>query len=131
MNREGRDRIEKIGKTIVHSAITVHKALGPGLLESAYQSCLGFELESSGFEVDYEVKIPVRYRGLSIDNGYRADMLVARGVIVENKVVEHLLPIHAAQILTYLELGGYRLGYLLNWHVTLMKHGIHRYVLRL
>lgn len=116
---------------IVHSAITVHKALGPGLLESAYQACLGFELESSGFEVEYEVKIPVTYRGLSIDNGYRVDMLVGRGVIVENKVVEHLLPVHTAQILTYLELGGYRLGYLLNWHVTLMKHGIHRFVLRL
>ena len=112
MHRQPRDRIERIGRTIVHSAIKVHRALGPGLLESVYQSCLGYELESRGLEVEYEVKIPVRYRGLSIDNGYRADMLVSHEVVVENKAVERLVPVHTAQILTYLELGGYKLGVL-------------------
>lgn len=124
-----RDRIERIGRIIVHSAIKVHRALGPGLLESAYQTCLGYELGSKGLVVECEVKIPVRYRGVSIDNGYRVDMLVGGSVVIENKTVERLMPVHAAQILTYLDLGGYKLGFLLNWHVPLMKRGIHRFVL--
>lgn len=126
-----RGRLEAIGRTIVHFAIRVHRALGPGLLESAYQACLGYELESAGLEVECQVRLPLRYRGLTIDNGYRLDMRVEGEVIIENKTVERLLPVHTAQILTYLELSGCRLGFLLNWQVALMKHGIKRFVLHL
>lgn len=131
MNIKERDRIEQIGSAVVDSAIRVHRALGPGLLESAYQACLVFELESRGLDVECEVRVPLRYRDLLINNSYRMDMLVHRSVAVENKVVERLLPVHRAQLLTYLELSGIKLGYLLNWNVTLMKHGIRRFVFRL
>jgi GxxExxY protein len=123
-----RFRIERIGSIVVDSAIRVHRALGPGLLESAYQACLSMELRSSGLWVDTEVEIPIEYRGLRVKVGYRIDMLVDHSVVIENKVVEHLLPIHTAQLLTYLELSGRQLGYLLHWNVTLMKSGIHRFV---
>lgn len=122
-------RIEVIGKAVVTSAISVHRVLGPGLLESAYQTCLTIELRSAGFAVETEVRIPIEYRGRSLDVGYRLDMLVDQAVIVENKAVERLLPIHTAQLLTYLELSGHRLGFLLNWNVKLMKEGIHRFVM--
>jgi GxxExxY protein len=128
MNAAYRDWIESVGSEVVDSAIRVHRALGPGLLESAYQACLGHELESVGLVVEYEVKLPVMYRGIRIDNGYRADMRVERAVIVENKAVERLTSVHTAQILTYLELSGCKLGFLLNWHVKLMKYGINRFV---
>jgi len=131
MNNNERDRIEQIGSSVVDSAIRVHRALGPGLLESAYQACLVFELESRGLDVECEVRVPLRYRDLLINNSYRMDMLVHRSVAVENKVVERLLPVHRAQLLTYLEFSGIKLGYLLNWNVTLMKHGIRRFVFRL
>jgi len=131
MKDKERDRIEEIGRIIVDSAIKVHRSLGPGLLESAYQSCMAYELESRGLGVESEVKVPLSYRGLSIDNGYRIDLLVANLVVIENKAVERLLPVHTAQILTYLELSGKRLGFLLNWHVSLMKYGIRRFVFKL
>jgi GxxExxY protein len=128
MRSEERDRTEAIGKTIVHSAIRVHRALGPGLLESAYQACLAMELRNTGLWVETEVNLPIEYKGVEVDVGYRLDMLIGNSVVVENKAVESLLSVHTAQILTYLELGGHRLGYLLNWNVTLMKSGIHRFV---
>ena len=131
MNDLDRARIEELGKEIVHSAVQVHRALGPGLLESVYQTCLGYELEQSGLVVESEVKIPLRYKELSIDAGYRVDMLVERAIVIENKAVERLQRVHTAQILTYLELSGCRLGFLLNWHVPRMKHGIRRFVMRL
>jgi GxxExxY protein len=120
--------IEEVARIIVDSSITVHRALGPGLLESAYQTCLAYELRTAGLEVECELSLPVRYGEILIDAGYRIDMLVASSVVVENKVVERTLPIHAAQLLTYLKLSGHRLGFLLNWNVKLMKHGIKRYV---
>ena len=120
--------IEKIGKNIVHSAIKVHKALGPGLLESVYQKCLAYELEKAGLTVTCEVPIPVRYEEVSIDLGFRIDMMVQNAVVIENKTVEKLLPIHQAQLLTYLKLTNLELGFLLNWNVTLMKDGIKRMV---
>lgn len=126
-----REKIEEVGRVIVDSAIRVHRSLGPGLLESAYQSCMAYELKSRGFNIESEVRVPLRYRDLSIDNGYRIDLLVAGLVVIENKAVERLLPVHTAQILTYLELSGKKLGYLLNWHVPLMKHGIRRFVFKL
>ena len=128
MNRSNRDRIESVGKTVVYSAVRVHRQLGPGLLESAYQACLALELRESGLQVYTEVKLPIEYMGRRVEDGYRIDMLVDNLVIVENKTVERVLPIHKAQLLTYLELSGTWLGFLLNWHSRLMKHGIHRFV---
>jgi GxxExxY protein len=123
--------IEAVGKEIVNAAVKVHRALGPGLLESAYQQCLTYELRKRGLHVDCEVLLPVVYDGQEIDAGYRIDMLVEEMVIVENKVVSILLPIHEAQMLTYLKLQDCRLGFLLNWNVTLMKQGIKRMVNKL
>ena len=120
--------IEEIAKTIVDSAIKVHRALGPGLLESAYQQCLAYELSKRGLQVKCEVALPIVYDGQQIDAGYRIDMLVQDCVIVENKAVDQVLPIHQAQLLTYLKLRDYRLGFLLNWNVRLMKDGIKRMV---
>jgi GxxExxY protein len=123
--------IEAVGRQIVDASIKVHRALGPGLLESAYQHCLAYELSKRGLRVECEVQLPVVYDGVQIDAGYRLDMLVEGSVIVENKAVERLLPVHEAQLLTYLKLHDRRLGYLLNWNVPLMKQGIKRMVNRL
>jgi GxxExxY protein len=120
--------IEVVAKEIVDSAIKVHKELGPGLLESAYQMCLAYELTKRGLRVTCEVTLPICYDGQDIDSGYRIDMLVENCVIIENKVVEMISPVHEAQILTYLRLKGCWLGFLLNWNVTKMKYGIKRYV---
>lgn len=122
--------VEEVGAAIVDAAIRVHRALGPGLLESAYQACLAHELRQRGLKVECEVTQPILYDGCQIDAGYRLDMLVEDCVIVENKAVEQLLPIHQAQLLTYLRLRGCSLGYLLNWHVPVMKDGIKRMIHR-
>lgn len=120
--------IELIAKEIIDSAVKVHRALGPGLLESAYQQCLKYEMEKRGFRVECEVPQPVIYDGQRLDAGYRIDMLVEGLVIIENKAVQQLLPVHEAQLLTYLKLRGCRVGFLLNWYVPLMKQGIKRMV---
>jgi GxxExxY protein len=120
--------IERVGKETVDSAIRVHKALGPGLLESAYQQCMAHELGKRGVRVQCEKALPVLYDGFAIDVGFRVDMLVEGSVIVENKAVDRLLPIHQAQLITYLKLSGCKIGYLLNWNVGLMKNGIRRVV---
>lgn len=123
--------IEEIGSAIVDSAIKVHRALGPGLLESADQECLAYELRRRGLTVSCEVLLPVTYEEIEIDTGYRIDMLVENCVIIENKTVECILPVHQAQVLTYLKMKDCRLGYLLNWLVPTMKDGIRRYVNKL
>ncbi len=123
--------IEAIGHDIVDCAVKVHQALGPGLLESAYQYCLAYELKKRGHRVFTEVTLPIIYEGEHIDAGYRIDMLVDDLIIVENKAVESLLPIHDAQLITYLKLKNLHLGFLLNWNVKLMKHGIKRVVYNL
>jgi len=128
MKDKERNRIEEIGKAIVHSAIRVHRSLGPGLRESTYQACLATDLRRARLRVDTEVDLPIDYRGHRVEVGYRIDMLVEGSVVIENKAVERLLPVHTAQVLTYLELSDHWLGYLLNWNVTLMKLGIHRFV---
>jgi len=120
--------IEEIATHIVHCAIKDHKALGPGLLESVYQQCLAYDLGKTCLTVACEVPIPVTYDKVKIDLGFRVDMMVEKAVIIENKTVEKLLPIHEAQLLTYLKLTDLRLGFLLNWNVTLMKNGIKRMV---
>jgi GxxExxY protein len=120
--------IKEIGGQIIDASIKVHRALGPGLLESAYQECMAFELAQRGLRVETEVVQPIKYEGLSIDAGYRLDMVIEDSIIIENKSVEKLLPIHQAQLLTYLRLRDFRLGYLINWNVQLIKDGIHRMV---
>jgi len=123
--------IEVIAKDVVDCAIKVHKALGPGLLESAYQHCHACELKKRGWEAQTEVKLPLLYEDQKIDIGYKIDTLINKLIIVENKAVESVLPIHEAQLLTYMKLSGCKLGFLLNWNVPLMKHGIKRFVLNL
>lgn len=120
--------IEQVAEELVDAAIHVHKALGPGLLESAYQQCLAYELRQRSLQVDCEVILPVVYGEITIDAGYRADMIVDKCIIIENKTIDLLLPIHEAQLLTYLKLSDYHLGFLLNWNVRLMKQGIKRIV---
>ena len=120
--------IERTGKAIVNSAIKVHRALGPGLLESAYQKCLKYELEKCGHTVKCELSLPVLYEEVQLDVGFRVDMLIDNSVIIENKTVEKLAPIHEAQLLTYLKVSEVHLGFLLNWNVRLMKDGIKRMV---
>ena len=120
--------LEEIGSHVVNSAVKIHRSLGPGLLESAYQQCLAYELRKLGLQVKCEVVIPIQYEEIQIDNGYRVDMLVNDLVIVENKTVDSLLRIHMAQILTYLKMRDLRLGYLINWNVKLIKNGIQRLV---
>ena len=121
--------VEEIATIIVDAAIKVHRALGPGLLESAYQHCLAYELRKRGLHVETEVAQPVMYDGERIDVGYRLDMLVENVVIIENKTVNEIAPIHEAQLLTYLKLRQCRVGFLLNWNVELMKHGIRRKIM--
>ena len=106
----------------------VHGAVGPGLLESAYETCLLYELEKLGLPVQRQVLIPLRYEHLTIDNGYRVDLLVGERVVVELKALEAILSVHRAQVLSYLRLGGFKLGYLLNFNVARMRDGIVRLV---
>lgn len=121
----------EIGSRIVHAAYEVHTRIGPGLLESAYQKCLKFEMQQVGLNVLSEVKLPLRYRGTEIDCGYRIDLLVGNKVIIEVKSVEALSDIHTAQLLTYLKLTRCKLGYLLNFNVPKIKYGIKRVVNKL
>ena len=118
--------IEAVAKDIVDAAIKVHKEFGPGLLESAYQQCLAYELRERGRNVLTEITLPIIYSGRQIDAGYRLDMLIDDLIIIENKTVETILPIHIAQLLTYLKLKDCKLGFLLNWNVKLMKNEIMR-----
>jgi GxxExxY protein len=117
-----------IGDSIIASAMKVHTALGPGLLESAYETCLLYELEKLGLPVQRQVLIPLHYEDLTIDNGYRIDLLVGERVVVELKALEAILAVHRAQLLSYLRLGGFKLGYLLNFNVGRMRDGIVRLV---
>ncbi len=123
-----RDHIEAIGAQVIGSCIEVHRELGPGLFESTYQACLAKELELRGIDSRQELKLPVTYKGLEIDLGYRTDMIVGECVLVENKVVQKLLPIHEAQIISYLKHSGLKLGFLVNWNEKRIKDGIKRFV---
>jgi GxxExxY protein len=111
---------------VVDAMVKVHRALGPGLLESTYQACLAHELRSRGIEVRCEVAQPVRYDGIELETGYRVDMVVADCILIESKSVQTMPPIFTAQMLTYLKLSGHRLGFLVNWNVALIKDGIKR-----
>ncbi len=120
---------EEISEKIIGAAIRVHRELGPGLLESAYEACLAYELSDAGLDVRRQVPLPIRYRQVSIDEGYRLDLVVNDSVIVELKSVEKITPICEAQLLTYLRLSGYPLALLINFNVPLLRDGILRRVL--
>jgi len=118
----------EISKIIIGCAIEVHKHLGPGLLESAYQECLLYELVQAGFKVEKEKPMPIVYKEVKLNHGYRIDLLVEDKVVIELKTVECLNDVHLAQVLTYLKLGNYKLGLLLNFQVTMLKNGIQRII---
>ena len=110
----------------IGKAIEVHRALGPGLLESAYQECLCFELRESGLFVEREKPMPIVYKGVHLEHGYRLDLLIEDKLVLELKTVDIILDVHEAQLLTYLKLGGYKLGLLINFRVPLLREGITR-----
>ena len=123
------DRTEQIAHQIVDAAIKVHRALGPGLLESIYEVCFAHELARRNLKVATQVKIPILFEDLKIEDALRLDLIVEELIIVELKAVESILPVHEAQLLSYLRLTGKRLGFLLNFNVPLMKQGIKRLAL--
>ena len=120
--------LNEISGQIVDAAMKVHTALGPGLLESAYECCMLYELHRRGLRAVAQVELPVLYEGVRIDAGYRIDLLVDDAVIVELKAVESILPVHRAQIISYLKLSGKQLGLLINFHVEHLRDGISRFV---
>jgi GxxExxY protein len=122
------DRLDQISRRIIGAAIEVHRHLGSGLLESAYQSCLAFELMQLGLKVEEQKALPVVYKQVNLDCGYRLDFVVEDEIIVEIKAVEQLLPIHEAQLLSYLRLAKKRVGLLMNFHVPVLKNGLKRIV---
>lgn len=119
----------EISTLVIGAAIEVHRTLGPGLLESAYEECLFYELKQKGLQVERQIALPIVYKEIKLDHGYRLDLLVNNQVVVELKTVEAINDVHQAQILTYMKLGGYKLGLLLNFNVKLLKSGIKRYIL--
>ena len=123
-----RERLNGITENIIGSAIRVHKALGPGLLESAYEHCLAHELTKRHLRVEQQKPLPLVYEQVKLECGYRIDLVVEGSVVVEIKSVDALAPIHEAQIITYLKLSGCKLGLLINFNVQLLKDGIHRFV---
>jgi GxxExxY protein len=120
---------DRVARQIVDAGFQVHRALGAGLLESAYEECLAHELTLRGITYRRQVAMPISYKGVELDAGYRLDLLVASCVVVEVKAVESLLPVHEAQLLTYLRLSGLRLGFLMNFNVRLFKSGVRRIAL--
>ena len=136
MNHKGHEgheaisaEVESVGRVVVDSALKVHKVLGPGLLESAYEHCLVHELTVRGVSLRRQAALPIRYDGVMLDAGYRLDLLVDDAIVVEVKAVDALTPLHQAQLLTYLKLSGCRLGFLMNFNVPLFKQGLKRVVL--
>jgi GxxExxY protein len=121
-------KINEITGKIVDAAMKVHTVLGPGLLESAYAACLAYELVQRGLKVQSQVEMPVIYENIRIDVGYRCDLLVEDAVIVEIKSVEKVIPLHHAQLLSYLKLGGKKVGLLINFNTAHLKDGIRRLV---
>ena len=122
---------DELTEAIIGSAIDVHRALGPGLLESTYEMCLGRELSLRCLRFERQVPIPVEYKGVKLDCGYRADITVEDLVLIEIKTIDSLASIHDAQLLSYLKLGGWKVGLLINFNVELLEHGIRRRVLNL
>ncbi len=120
--------LNQLTEKIIGCAIEVHRSLGPGLLESAYEECLLFELQKSGLKAERQKPVPVIYKEIKLDCGYRIDILVENTVIIELKTVDAFNPVHEAQILTYMKFSNKSIGMLINFNVTLLKNGIKRYV---
>lgn len=118
----------ELSNYVIKRAIDVHRTLGPGLLESAYRHCLCFDLVNDGFHVEIEKALPIVYKGIKLDHGYRIDLLVENKLVIEIKTVEAFTDVHSAQLLTYLKLGEYKLGLLINFHTALLKSGIKRMI---
>ena len=116
----------ELATIVIGKAIDVHRTLGPGLLESAYQECLFYELLESGLIVEREKPMPINYKNVQLEHGYRLDLLVENKLVIELKTVDMILAVHEAQLLTYLKLGGYKLGLLINFRVPLLRDGITR-----
>ena|SRR5205823_3187526 len=123
-----KDRLDQISRRIIGAAIEVHKTVGSGLLESAYQACLAFELRQQGFKVEEQKPLAVVYKNVHLDCGYRLDLVVEDAIIVEIKAVEQLAPIHEAQLLSYLRLSNRRVGLLMNFHSRVLVDGLKRIV---
>ena len=123
-------RLNDITEAVIGAAIVVHKELGPGLLESAYEACLAYELAEKGLKIERQKGLPLKYRGVLLDCGYRLDLLVESQVVVEVKAVEKIELIHEAQLLSYLKLSKCQLGLLINFNVEVLKNGIRRLVNR-
>jgi GxxExxY protein len=120
---------EWVSKETIGAAIEVHKILGPGMLESAYEECLVYELHRKGLRLNRQLPIPISYKDINLEYGYRIDILVENHIIVELKSIEALAPIHTAQILTYMRFANIKIGLLINFNVTVLKNGIKRFVL--
>jgi GxxExxY protein len=123
-----KDKLDQLTRRIIGAAIEVHKALGPGLLESAYEACLAYELHAQGYKVEIQKPLYVVYKEVKLECGYRLDLVVEDLVIIEVKAVEKLAPIHDAQLLSYLRLSGRNVGLLMNFHVRVLKDGLKRIV---
>lgn len=123
------ERVDFLSNRVINAAIKVHKSLGPGLIESVYETCLFYELRKAGIEAERQVKLPIIYDGITLDAELRLDIWVERCLIIEVKAVEVVLPVHQAQLMTYLKLTGNRLGLLINFNVPLLKNGLKRVVL--
>lgn len=121
--------VDKLTEKVIGLAIEVHRHLGPGLLESAYQECLYYELKEAGLLVEKEKKLPIEYKEISLDQGYRIDLLVENQLVLEIKMVETFTDVHKAQILTYMRLGNYNTGLLINFNTKLLSKGIKRFSL--
>lgn len=122
------DAVNETSGEIADAAFQVHTTLGPGLLESVYEECLNWELTDRGLDVKRQVQVPLLYKDLQFDCGFRVDLLVNDAVVVEVKAIEQVLPIHTAQLLTYLKITTHRVGLLINFNQTTIKNGIHRFV---
>ncbi|MFP3944713.1 MAG: GxxExxY protein [Alphaproteobacteria bacterium] len=122
-------KTEETARSVVDAAFAVHRTLGPGLLESVYETCLAHELQRRGHAVVRQVALPVEYDEVKLEAGYRIDLVVDGNVIIEVKSVDELAQVHEAQLLTYLKLSGQRLGFLINFNVALLKQGLRRKIL--
>jgi GxxExxY protein len=125
---EEKDRLDSITRRVIGAAIEVHRRLGPGLLESAYETCLAYELRQIGYRIEQQKPLPIAYKEVRLDCGYRLDLVVEDSVIVEVKAVEQLASIHEAQLLSYLRLSEKRVGLIINFHVRVLKNGLKRIV---
>ena len=122
-------KFDEISNKVIGCAIEVHRELGPGLLESTYEQCLAYELNRAMIPFKLQVELPVEYKEIRLDCGYRIDLLIDDTLIVELKSVDHLVPIHEAHILTYMKLAGVSIGLLINFNVMVLKRGVRRFVL--